>query len=85
MTSNLSKIKPKLRTQGNLTGNFGRPKTKAGYNSELGMTDKENIQITTQDDYLNRMYAAMDTTTDPKVKQFCYNEIKKIMIQRGVW
>jgi len=85
MTSNLSKIKPKLRTQGNLTGNFGKSKVKAGYNQELGMTDKENIQITTQDEYLNRMYAAMDTTTDPKVKQFCYTEIKKIMIQRGVW
>jgi len=85
MTSNLSKIKPKLRTQGNLTGNFGKTKVKAGYNQELGVTSKDNIQITTQDEYLNRMYAAMDTTTDPKVKQFCYNEIKKIMIQRGVW
>jgi len=85
MTSNLSKIKPKLRTQGNLTGNFGKSKVKAGYNTELGVTSKDNIQITTQDEYLNRMYAAMDTTTDPKVKQFCYNEIKKIMIQRGVW
>ena len=85
MTSNLSKIKPKLRTQGIITGNFGKSKVKAGYNTELGVTSKDNIQITTQDDYLNRMYAAMDTTTDPKVKQFCYNEIKKIMIQRGVW
>ena len=85
MTSNLSKIKPKLRTQGIITGNFGKSKVKAGYNTELGVTSKDNIQITTQDEYLNRMYAAMDTTTDPKVKQFCYNEIKKIMIQRGVW
>ena len=28
--SNLSKITPKLRTTGNITGNFGRPKSKAG-------------------------------------------------------
>ncbi len=28
--SNLSKIKTKLRTTGQVTGNFGRPKTKAG-------------------------------------------------------
>ena len=28
--SNLSKIRPKLRTQGNITGNFGKPKSKGG-------------------------------------------------------
>ena len=85
MNTNLSKIKPSLRTKGQITGNFGKSKVKAGYNTELGMSNKESIKVTTQDEYLNRMYAAMDTTTDPKVKQFCYSEIKKIMIQRGVW
>ena len=35
--SNLSKIRPKLRTTGNVTGNFGRPKTKAGSSlSDIG-------------------------------------------------
>jgi hypothetical protein len=28
--SNLSKIKTKLRTSDNVTGNFGRPKSRAG-------------------------------------------------------
>ena len=85
MTSNLSKIKPKLRTTGRVSGNFGRNKVKAGSNTDIGMTSKEYINIVTQDEYLNRMYNAMDTTTDSKLKQFCYNEIKKILVQRGIW
>ena len=85
MTSNLSKIKPKLRTTGQVTGNFGRNKVKAGSNTDIGLTQVEHINIVTQDEYLNRMYTAMDTTTDSKLKQFCYNEIKKILVQRGIW
>ena len=34
--SNLSKTKPALRTKGNVTGNFGVPKVKAGANNEIG-------------------------------------------------
>ena len=85
MTSNLSKIKPKLRTTGRVSGNFGRNKVKAGSNTDIGMTSKEYINIVTQDEYLNRMYVAMDKTNDNKIKQFCYNEIKKILVQRGIW
>lgn len=85
-TSNLSKIKPKLRTQGNVTGNFGRPKTKAGSTlSSLGVTKTKVLNITTQDDYLNRMYYVLDNATDKQVQQFAYNEIRKILIQRGQW
>lgn len=85
-TSNLSKIKPKLRTQGNVTGNFGRPKTKAGSPiSGLGMTKAKVVKITTQNDYLNRMYYVLDNATDKKIQQFAYNEIRKILIQRGKW
>ena len=83
--SNLSKIRPKLRTSGNVTGNFGRAKVKAGANQGLGFTDVENISITTQDDYLGRMYTAMTTTTDPKLKQFCFEQVRNILIQRGLW
>ena len=85
MTSNLSKIKPKLRTTGRVSGNFGRNKVKAGSNTNLGLTKVEHINIVTQDEYLNRMYVAMDKTNDNKIKQFCYNEIKKILVQRGIW
>ena len=85
MTSNLSKTKTAFRTTGNITGNFGVPKVKAGDNKELGMTDAGVQNITTQDDYLNKMFAAYQSTSDSKLKQFCYDEIRKILIQRGEW
>lgn len=85
-TSNLSRIKPKLRTQGNVTGNFGRPKTKAGSPiSGLGVTNAKVVKVTTQDEYLKKMYQVFDTATDPKLKQFAYTEIRKILVQRGQW
>jgi hypothetical protein len=85
-TSNLSKIKPKLRTKGNLTGNFGAPKSKAGSPlNELGVTNSKVVKCTTQDEYLNRLYYAFDNTTDSKLRQFLYTEIRKIHVQRGTW
>lgn len=84
--SNLSKIRPKLRTQGNVTGNFGRPKSKAGSPlSDLGMSNAEVVKCVTQDEYLARLWYAFDNTDDDKLKQFVYTEIKKIHIQRGTW
>ena len=84
--SNLSKIKPKLRTQGNITGNFVKPKAKAGSAlNEIGMTDAKVVKCATQDEYLNRLYYAFDNTTDTKLRQFLYQEIRKIHIQRGTW
>ena len=81
--SNLSKIRPKLRTSGNVTGNFGRPKSKAGSSlNDLG--GNGNIGAT-QNEYLNRLYYAFDHTSEPKLRQFIYSEIKKIHIQRGTW
>ena len=86
MYSNLSKIKPSLRTKGNITGNFGKTKVKAGSSlSDLGMTTKENIHITTQSEYINRMYEAMESTNDQKLKSFCYNEIKMYLIRTNQW
>lgn len=84
--SNLSKIRPKLRTSGNVTGNFGRPKSKAGSSlNEIGMSTKEIIKCATQDEYLNRLYYAFDNTEDQKLKRFIYTEIRKILVQRGSW
>ena len=86
MYSNLSKIRPKLRTTGNITGNFGRPKAKAGSTlNEIGMSTKESIKCVTQDEYLNRLYDAFDHTTDFNLRQFLYTEIRKILVQRGQW
>lgn len=84
--SNLSKIKTSFRTKGNITGNFGVPKTKAGSPlNELGVTNAKVVKCTTQDEYLNRLYYAFDNTTDAKLRQFLYTEIKKIHVQRGTW
>ena len=81
--SNLSKIRPKLRTQGNITGNFGKPKAKAG--STLNDIGGDGNIGATQDEYLNRLYVAFDTTTDEKLKKFIYTQIRSILIQKGIW
>ena len=81
--SNLSKIRPKLRTTGRVSGNFGRPKAKAG--SSLNEIGGDGNIGATQDEYLNRLYYAFDNTDDNKLKQFIYNEIRNIHIQRGTW
>lgn len=84
--SNLSKIRPKLRTEGRITGNWGKPKVKAGSTlNELGVTDAEVVKCATQDEYLNRLYYAFDNTTESKLRHFLYQEIRKIHIQRGTW
>ena len=86
MISNLSKIKPKLRTTGRVSGNFGKNKVVAGSQlTDIGMSDKDFVNIVTQDEYLNRMYQAFDATDDDKLKHFCYTEIRNILVQRGVW
>ena len=83
--SNLSKIQPKLRTTGRVSGNFGRNKVKTNGNSELGLTGKESISITRKSDYINRMYQVLDTATDPSIQEFAYNEIRKYLIQTNQW
>ncbi len=81
--SNLSKIKPKLRTTGRVSGNFGKNRVQAGSSlNEIG--GDGNIGLT-QNEYLNRLYYAFDNTTDPKLQRFIYSEIRKIHIQRGTW
>jgi hypothetical protein len=85
-TSNLSKIKPKLRTKGNLTGNFGAKKPVAGSPlNGIGVTDAKVVKCTTQDEYLSRLYYAFDNTTDEKLRRFIYTEIRQILIQTGKW
>ena len=84
--TNLSKIKPKFRTQGQVTGNWGKPKVRTNGNSELGYTVKESISVpTTKSEYIKRMYEVLDTATDVKIQRFAYNEIRKYMIQTNQW
>ena len=85
-TSNLSKIKPKLRTTGRVSGNFGRNKVRA--NSPLqtiGDTKGAVGSLPTQDDYLARLYRAFDSTSDVKLKKFIYSQIRQILVQQGKW
>ena len=85
-TSNLSKIKPKLRTTGQVTGNFGKAKVRTNGNTDLGYTSKKDISTpTTFDAYINRLYDAMNNTDDDKLKRFCYTEIKKYLIKTNQW
>ena len=85
-SSNLSKIQPKLRTTGRVSGNFGKNKVLAGSElNHIGVCDKEFIHVVTQDEYLNRMYEAFDNTDSPRLKEFCFTQIREILVQRGVW
>ena len=81
--SNLSKIRPKLRTTGRVSGNFGRNKVSAG--SSLNDIGGDGNIGATQDEYLNRLYYAFDNTDDNKLKQFLYTQIRNIHVQRGTW
>jgi hypothetical protein len=86
LTSNLSKIKPKLRTEGRVSGNFGKNKVKAGSPiTGIGVTNAKVVNVVKQEDYLKRLYAAFESTNDEKLKKFIYQQIKTILIQRGEW
>ena len=81
--SNLSKIRPKLRTTGRISGNFGKSRVVAG--SSLNDIGGDGNIGATQNQYLNRLYYAFDNTTDTKLRRFIYQEIKKILIQQNKW
>ena len=84
--SNLSKIKTKFRTEGRVSGNFGRNKCKSGSSlQQLGDTKGNVGNLPTQDVYLNRLYRALESTNDPKLKSFLHEEIRKILVQRNLW
>ena len=85
-SSNLSKIKPKLRTTGRVSGNFGKNKVKAGSSmKDIGVTNATNLKMTTQEEYLQRLRDAYGTTENPRMREFIYLEMRKILVQRGQW
>lgn len=84
--SNLSKTKPAFRTKGNITGNWGKPKVKAGSSIQsIGVTKVKVVNVVKPDDYLNRLMEAFNKTDDVKLKNFLYTEIRDILVQRGQW
>ena len=85
-STNINKIKPAFRTTGRVSGNFGKSRVKAGSTlKDIGVTNVKVLNLTTQDEYLQRMITAYHSTTDINLKKFIYNEIRKIEIQRGTW
>lgn len=77
--SNLSRIKPKLRTQGAVTGNFGRSKVRANSAlAEIGETQLETVRIAPRSEYIRRMIRLLETTTDEKLRNFAYFELHRL-------
>jgi hypothetical protein len=85
-TSNLSKIKPSLRTKGNITGNFGKSRVKSGSPlKDIGVTNVKVVKCVKQEEYIKRLHVAFDETEDPKLKRFIYEQIRDFHIKRGTW
>lgn len=81
-TSNLSKISTKFRTSGAIS----QPRRKAGSPLQSIGETKGNVgNLPTKNEYLNRMIEAYNKTTDSKLKQFIFEEIRWIKIQNGTW
>ena len=80
MSSNLSRIKPKLRTEGALSGNFGRAKVRSGsYLNDLGNTTAEIVRIADRASYVARMISIVqDQTVHPKTRRFAYEELQRL-------
>lgn len=84
--SNLSKIKTSFRTKGNITGNFGVSKSKAGSPlNDIGVSNKKVVKVVNPEDYLARLYHAYDKTDDPKLKRFLFEQIRAKLIQSNRW
>ena len=84
--SNLSKIKPKLRTSGRVSGNFGRNKVSSGSPlNDIGVTNVKVVKCTTKTEYLSRLYYAFDNTTDTQLRKFLYQQIRSIHIKNNNW
>jgi hypothetical protein len=77
--SNLSKIKPKLRTQGRVSGNFGRNKVQAGSRiADLGMTKAETVSITPRGKYVEKMETIYFNPPNEKMRKFAYEELQRL-------
>ena len=77
--SNLSKIKPKLRTQGRVSGNFGRNKVQAGSRiADLGVTSVEKVTITPRGKYIEKMEAIYRNPPNEKMRRFAYEELHRL-------
>jgi hypothetical protein len=78
--TNLSKIKPQLRTTGAVTGNFGAQKIKVRPGT-LDLTKeiltRDNLRIPDRDDAFERLVQAYNTTTDERLKRGLWEMLKQ--------
>lgn len=85
-TKSLNRIKTSelLRTTGAVTGNFGRSKVKAGSTlQEIGNSSRENVgNFPSPNEYIQRLYAALQKTDDPKLRAFLHSEIRKHQLRQ---
>lgn len=80
--SNLSKIKPKLRTSGTIS----QPRRKAGSPLQsIGETVGTVGNLPTKNQYVQRLIEAYHKTSDVKLRRFIYEEVRKIQVQNGTW
>ena len=78
--SNLSKIKPSLRTSGAVTGNFGKAKVKSG-STLNGVPSNRNESLGNfprVEEYADRLRDAYSKTSDHKLRSFILTELGKI-------
>lgn len=74
-SGNLSKIKPKLRTEGAVSW----PRRKGGSPlTEIGETQCETVRIAQRSDYIERMLAIYSNPPNPSMKEFAYRELHRL-------
>ena len=82
--TNLSKIKPSLRTSGAITGNFGKAKVKSGSTlNEVPANKRDSLgNFPRVEEYVARLHDAYSKTSDHKLRSFILAELGKIERQR---
>ena len=82
MTDNINKIKPAFRTTGNVTGNFGRPKSRAGSPlNDIG--DGKVGSMPTRLQYTMRLVSALPYLDD-KAKPGIIQQLKVLCATQGL-
>ena len=78
--TNLSKIKPSLRTSGAITGNFGKAKVKSGSTlNDVPANRRDSLgNFPRVEEYVARLHDAYSKTSDHKLRSFILAELGKI-------
>ena len=78
--TNLSKIKPSLRTSGAVTGNFGKAKVRSGSTlNDVPANRRDSLgNFPRVEEYVARLHDAYSKTSDHKLRSFILAELGKI-------